>query len=153
MITGNIEQIKKSQTELPAAIYEVLSAIKALDFSVHPDGQKDVNGVVFKTFTASTDFPENRTPETHKDFIDVQFVISGNEWAEFGCLAETKARVEKPEDDNYFYDRQPLKLNDIQLTDGDFVIFFPWDIHSPLCCKDSSSKVRKIVAKVPVSSL
>ncbi|TLV11508.1 DUF386 family protein [Klebsiella indica] len=153
MITGNIEQINKSQVELPCVIYEVLSAIKALDFSVHLNGQNEINGVIFKTFTVDTDLPENRTPETHKNFIDVQFVISGDEWIEFGCLGDTKPCVEKPEDDNYFYDRATLKLNDVKLTDGDFIIFFPWDIHSPLCHKNSSSKVRKIVAKVPISAL
>ena len=153
MITGNIEQLSQSQAELPSAVYKVLSAIKDLDFSVHQDGQKVVNGVIFKTFTAKTDLPEKRTPETHKDFIDVQFVISGNEVAEFGCLGDTKPDVESPEDDNYFYNRPTLELNEIKLANGDFAIFFPWDIHSPLCHKSTSSKVRKIVAKVPVSSL
>ncbi|AXS16840.1 TPA: YhcH/YjgK/YiaL family protein [Klebsiella pneumoniae] len=153
MIAGNIQQLGKCQAELPFALYEVLRAIKDLDFSVHQDGQKEVNGVIYKTFTANTDLPEKRTPETHKDFIDVQFVISGNELAEFGCLGDTKPHVEKPEDDNYFYDRSGLELNEVKLTDGDFVIFFPWDIHSPLCHKSVSSKVRKIVAKVPVSLL
>ena len=153
MIAGNIQQLGKSQAELPFALYEVLRAIKDLDFSVHQDGHKAVNGVIYQTFTANTDLPEKRTPETHKDFIDVQFVISGNELAEFGCLGDLKPHVEKPEDDNYFYDRSCLELNEMKLTDGDFVIFFPWDIHSPLCHKSVSSKVRKIVAKVPVDSL
>lgn len=153
MIAGNIQQLGKSQAELPFALFEVLRAIKDLNFSVHPDGQKEVNGVIYKTFTANTDLPEKRTPETHKEFIDVQFVISGNELAEFGCLGDTKPHVEKPEDDNYFYDRSGLELNEMKLTNGDFVIFFPWDIHSPLCHKSVSSKVRKIVAKVPVDSL
>ncbi|HAT1622625.1 TPA: DUF386 family protein [Raoultella planticola] len=153
MITGNIKQLSQSRAELPLAIYEVLSAIKDLNFSVHQDGEKEVNGVVFKTFTASTDLPEKRTPETHKCFIDVQFVISGNEVAEFGCLGDTRPAVAKPEDDNYFYDRTALELNEVKLTDGDFIIFFPWDIHSPLCHKKLNSSVRKIVAKVPVASL
>ncbi|HBL7617225.1 TPA: YhcH/YjgK/YiaL family protein [Escherichia coli] len=153
MIAGNIQQLGKSRAELPFALYEVLRAIKDLNFSIHQDGQKEVNGVIYKTFTANTDLPEKRTPETHKDFIDIQFVISGNELVEFGCLGDTKPHVEKPEDDNYFYDRSGLELNEMKLTDGDFVIFFPWDIHSPLCHKSGSSKVRKIVAKVPVSSL
>lgn len=153
MIAGNIQQLGKSQAELPFALYEVLRAIKDLNFSVHQDGQKEVNGVIYKTFTANTDLPEKRTPETHKDFIDVQFVISGNELVEFGCLGDTKPHVEKSKDDNYFYDRSGLELNEMKLTDGDFVIFFPWDIHSPLCHKSVSSKVRKIVAKVSVNSL
>ncbi|HAL7304163.1 YhcH/YjgK/YiaL family protein [Escherichia coli] len=153
MIAGNIQQLDKARAELPFALYEVLRTINDLDFSIHKDGQKEVHGVIYKTFTANTDLPEKRTPETHKDFIDVQFIISGNELAEFCCLGDTKPHVEKPEDDNYFYDRSSLVLNEIKLTDGDFIIFFPWDIHSPMCHKSDSSKVRKIVAKVPVSSL
>lgn len=153
MITGNLEQVVKSCNEFPPAIYKVLSVIAELDFTAHPDGQKEFNGVLFKTFTASTDLPENRTPETHRDFIDVQFVISGDEEVEFCSLGDIRPAVEKPDDDNYFYHRSSLKLNAMSLRDGDFVVFFPWDIHSPLCHKTDKNIVRKIVAKVPVTSL
>lgn len=153
MITGNIQQLTKSRAELPPAICQVLNVIEALDFSVHPDGQKEFNGVLFKTFTASTDLPENRTPETHRDFIDVQFVISGDEEIEFCSLGDMLPSVEKSDDDNYFYHRSSLALNVIRLHDGDFVVFFPWDIHSPLCHKTDKKKVRKIVVKVPIISL
>lgn len=153
MITGNIGQLSQSRAELPLAIFNVLSVIRDLDFSLHQDGQKELDGVIFKTFTAQTDLPENRTPETHKDFIDVQFVISGDELVEFGCLGDTLPNVAKPYDDNYFYQRSSIVLNEIQLRQGDFVIFFPWDIHAPLCHKSVSRQVRKIVAKVPVTAL
>lgn len=153
MITGNISQLDKSRVELPPVIFQVLSVIEGLDFTTHPDGQKEFNGMLFKTFTASTDLPENRTPETHKNFIDVQFVISGDEEVEFSHLGAAQPEVEKPDDDNYFYHRPSLSLNEMRLRDGDFVVFFPWDIHSPLCHKTDKNNVRKIVAKVPLTSL
>jgi biofilm protein TabA len=153
MITGNIGQLDKSRDEFPEVIRQALIVIKGMDFSVHLDGQAEFNGLLFKTFTANTDLPENRTPETHKDFIDIQFVISGDELVEFSSLGDSQPNVHKPEEDNYFYLRPSLTLNEMRLRNGDFVVFFPWDIHSPLCHKNEQNIVRKIVVKVPIASL
>lgn len=153
MITGNIQQLSQAAKELPAKVYTVLEKIAGFDWQQHQDGQLEIDGVVYKTFTAETAAAENRRPETHKQFIDVHFVITGKEWAEFGGRGDRLPLEADPQQDNYFYQRESLVLNDMVLGAGDYVIFFPWDIHSPLCHKNETLHVRKLVAKVPLDAL
>lgn len=153
MISGNISQLVVAKKELPPIVFSALERIKALDFSQHADGQFEQNGVLFKTFTASTVLSQVRKPETHKEFIDIQFVISGKERIEFCTMDNIKPCESLPEQDNYFYERTALSLNSIEMNRGDFVVFFPWDIHAPLCHEFECQQIRKIVAKVPLSAL
>jgi YhcH/YjgK/YiaL family protein len=39
------------------------------------------------------------------------------------------------------------------LRPGGFAVYFPWDVHMPLCAVNEKAKVRKVVVKVPVSLL
>ncbi|ROS11140.1 biofilm protein TabA [Raoultella sp. BIGb0399] len=153
MISGHISQLVVAQKEFPPIIFSTLKIIKALDFSQHPDGQFEKNGVLFKTFTAPTVLPHERKPETHKEFIDIQFVITGKERVEFCSTGNIKPSESHPEQDNYFYTRSSVSLDGIDMNNGDFVVFFPWDIHAPLCHDTECQQIRKIVAKVPLSAL
>ncbi|HDG1686435.1 TPA: YhcH/YjgK/YiaL family protein [Kluyvera cryocrescens] len=153
MISGNIQQLPQAVKELPAEIYTVLENIANFDWRQHQDGQLEIDGIVYKTFTADTVTAENRRPETHKKFIDVQYVITGNEWIEFAGRGGSVPQEVNPLQDNYFYQRESLSLNDMLLRAGDYVIFFPWDIHAPLCHKQDPQRVRKMVVKVPFETL
>lgn len=153
MISGNIALLVVAKKELPPIIFSALKIIKALNFSQHPDGQFEEAGVLFKTFTAPTVLPHERKPETHKEFIDIQFVISGKECVEFCAMDNITPTESFPEQDNYFYTRSMLSMNRIEINHGDFVVFFPWDIHAPLCHDTECQQIRKIVAKVPLSAL
>ena len=80
-------------------------------------------------------------------------MITGNEWIEFAGRGGSVPQEVNPLQDNYFYQRESLSLNDMLLRAGDYVIFFPWDIHAPLCHKQDPQRVRKMVVKVPLETL
>ncbi|MEA9391141.1 YhcH/YjgK/YiaL family protein [Acerihabitans sp. TG2] len=153
MIVGNIRQLEKSRLELPSTIYQVLNTIAGWNFSQHPDGEKTENNVVYKTFHADTAPAATRTAETHVENIDVQFVISGQEKLEYQPVKSHIAADPRPDQDNYFYQGKTGDEQTLLLSEGDFVVLFPWDIHTPLCQIDTPQQVRKIVAKVPLSLL
>lgn len=153
MIVGHIKQLEKSKLELPTAIYQVLHTISQWDFSLHPDGEKTEHNVVYKTFHADTAPAIERTAETHIENIDVQFVISGQEGLEYQPIKGHVATDTHPEQDNYFYQEKTGDEQALLLRAGDFVVLFPWDIHTPLCQVGQPQKVRKIVAKVPITLL
>lgn len=153
MISGNITQLEHSLAELPPIIGSVLKTIATFDFQRLQDGQREIDGVIYKTFTATTALAINRRPETHRDYIDVQYVISGNEWVQFTARKAVLPCESVEDQDNYFYSREGLTLHDMSLSDGDYAIFFPWDIHAPLCHRQTPQQVRKIVAKVPLVAL
>lgn len=153
MIVGNIAQLAASRLELPTAIYQVLETLKGIDFAHHPDGEMHQQDVVYKTFQATTAPSQARVAETHRDNIDVQFVISGQERVEYRPVLQSLPDDPHPEQDNYFYRSKVGTEKDLVLTPGDFVILFPWDIHAPLCLVEHEAPVRKVVAKVPVRLL
>lgn len=153
MIFGNINQLDKSKLEYPNIIYQVLNNIRKLDFTKHQDGDMTIDGVLYKTFSTKTAPAEERISETHVENIDVQFVISGTESVKFQPLINNCPDESNIENDNYFYHNKTGQEQLLILNESDFAIFFPWDIHAPLCQINKPLEVRKIVAKVPLTLL
>ena len=88
--------------------------------------------------------------EAHKNYIDVQFILSGKEYME--CASAKNCTVTDeymPDKDAALYICNGLKVT-LEAEQGDFAVFYPHDIHKPgLKCGDCE-KVRKIVVKVRV---
>lgn len=94
-----------------------------------------------------TKYPEESNFEAHNKYIDVQFMLKGDElvgWAPREKLSEISAA---PEKDYYelFGESDYFPLNE-----GYFMIFFPEDAHQPGLVKDHPEQVTKIVLKVRV---
>mgnify|MGYP001273074137 FL=1 len=92
-----------------------------------------------------TKYPEESNFEAHNKYIDVQFMLKGDElvgWAPREKLSEISAA---PERDYYelFGESDYFPLNE-----GYFMIFFPEDAHQPGLVKDYSEQVTKIVLKI-----
>lgn len=87
-------------------------------------------------------------PESHKKYIDVQYLHSGEEFIGYAPLRNQKITEPYNEaNDIIFYDcEQSLLL----LQKGMFAIFFPDDIHMPAIRVNNPVKVKKVVVKVRV---
>lgn len=87
--------------------------------------------------------------ECHDKHIDIQLCIKGKEtfgWKpRAGCLAQ-KGEY-NPEKDVLFYNDAPNTY--FGLTDGQFVIFFPEDVHAPMIAADDEP-IKKLVIKVKI---
>ncbi|WP_153912532.1 YhcH/YjgK/YiaL family protein [Shewanella sp. TC10] len=97
--------------------------------------------------------PKHTEPfEVHQQYIDVQYVVSGEE--EFGYLPlaeQTPLAPYHQEHDFTEFDYESNK-NDaafIPLKAGMFALFFPGDMHMPGTL-DTPTAVRKVVIKVKV---
>lgn len=87
--------------------------------------------------------------ETHDDYFDIQYVISGKE--QFG-VCKREGLVQKkadPENDVVFYE-EPEHSGTVLLLPGDLIIVAPEDAHKPRCCAGKPEFVRKVVVKVKV---
>ena len=87
--------------------------------------------------------------ECHNKNIDIQFCIRGKEtigWKPRGNCAEPKGEY-NPEKDVSFYNDAPDMY--FQLTNGQFAIFFPEDVHAPMIAADDDA-IRKLVIKVKI---
>ncbi len=99
--------------------------------------------------TYETEPMEQRRPEKHNQYIDVQYIAAGCETVWYTPLtpdcAEIENRAEK--DDVIFYAPAGEK-NCAVLNAGDFAIFFPWELHRPNCACGAPCHVQMIVVKV-----
>lgn len=151
MITGDTKRLEEYRDQLPERIYTCLEKVRAFDFAHAEDGRYEIEGCG----TMSVESPETepavmRRMEGHKKYIDVVFLIEGEEW--IGFLPKWDAKGEKeayPERDLYFFEGADDETKVFMLP-GRFAVFYPSDLHRPLCAGSQGvRKIRKAVVKVP----
>lgn len=85
--------------------------------------------------------------ECHNKHIDIQVCINGDE--QIGWKPRENCKTENggynAEKDVQFYSDQPDMF--FQLTNGQFVIFFPEDVHAPMI---GDAEIKKLVIKVKI---
>ena len=87
--------------------------------------------------------------ECHNNNIDIQLCISGNEtigWKPRSTCASQKGDY-NPEKDVVFYNDAPDMY--FNLTDSQFAIFFPEDVHAPMIAVNDQP-IKKLVMKVKI---
>ncbi|HEX8315622.1 MAG TPA: YhcH/YjgK/YiaL family protein [Flavisolibacter sp.] len=85
--------------------------------------------------------------ECHNKHIDIQVCISGKEqigWKPREDCTSPKGDY-NPEKDVQFYNDQPDMF--FGLTNGQFAIFFPEDVHAPMI---GDAEIKKLVIKVKI---
>lgn len=140
----------------PAAIVRALDFLKHTDLASLPGGRHEIEGslmyanvddVQTKEFSATK-------PESHKEYIDIQFMVCGEENMGFFVDSGLVAPIESyPERDCYFYPNEAHDEGVIHCPEGYYTVFFPSDIHRPLLAVHEPISIRKVVVKVHVSLL
>ena len=114
-----------------------------------PDGTYEILGTrvyAIVSRTAATP-PEGRLLEAHRRYIDIQFVLSGEEEMGWSPRAGRPCAVEyDPEKDIEFLEGAPEAV--VRVPPGCFAVFMPSDAHLPLI---GNGNVHKIVVKVAIS--
>ena len=149
MILDKIENIQQ-YNGLSDLLNEGLKFIAETDFSKIEPGKIVLNdNLLFATVSEYATKPAADCKlEAHKKYIDIQFIVSGEEKIGFTTLAgQTPSVPYNPEKDIVFYSEEVTFLT---LTSGTFAIFFPSDLHQPCVAATSPSNVKKVVVKVAV---
>ena len=85
--------------------------------------------------------------EIHKDYIDIQYIISGEELMGYESLDKLTPMGDYKPDAQLFYMNN--SFDKINLCAGEYVVFFPNEPHAPgVAVNDVPSAVRKIVVKI-----
>ena len=155
MITSTLAQLHWYKTISPnfekAINYALSTDLAAIETGKYPiDGEN-----VLAIFNEYTTKPVSECdPESHRDYADIQIMISGAERFGFTPLVEQQATTPyRPENDVAFYSISPEELNYITLRPGQFIIFFPSDIHQPEVFTQRPELVRKVVLKVALEPM
>lgn len=156
MIVGNISEIKEVSDRYPARIREALKFLQDTDFSSLPDGKIEIDDGMYANLQRyQTRVPESGKPEAHRKYIDVQFVVSGEEemgWCPLHpCL---KPFVDYDEEKDLIFYEELDPFSTIALHKGDFAVLFPNDVHRPCgSLYENPTDVTKVVVKVLVDSV
>ena len=142
-VVSNIQQYFGMGERIAAA----LKYIRDTDFSLLPDGRQEIDGQeLFANIMSYTPARENELPESHKKYIDLQYLISGSELVGFAPLGEMLSIAEAhPERDIWLHRGKTEKLS---LGSGRFLLLFPGDAHAPGIDDGSGVAVRKCVVKI-----
>jgi len=123
--------------------------LEAQDWSRVPDGRQAIEGedLFAITETGTTFAPAARRFESHRRYLDIQYVISGGERMGW-CPAAGMASGEQAGPDLWFHP-EPSASHLVTVTPGCFAIFRPLEGHKPCCLlADASAPFRKCVVKV-----
>ena len=86
--------------------------------------------------------------EAHKEYLDLQYCISGGERMSWAHIQELNLKSEEPERDCYFYTGKSTAMS---IRPGMFYIMFPSDGHKAGCHQVYPKRYRKVVVKIPVN--
>jgi len=88
--------------------------------------------------------------EVHKNYIDLQYVISGAELIGIAPLSEKKDILMPYNQDKDVELMTVNKGTDIKANPGKFFILFPSDLHRPGVKDGENSQVKKLVGKIKI---
>lgn len=137
-------EIKK----ISAIAYEFLREFTPDEYA---DGRYEMlNEAYVNIETYETKKRENAYFESHKKYIDIQFMIEGEEIVEVVPIQELTVRSPyDSEKDIVFYNNDVIGNRKILRT-GEFLVFYPSDGHMPCIGTNESRINRKAVIKIPV---
>lgn len=112
------------------------------------------DGVFVMLVDGETEPRALRKSEIHKQYIDIQILLSGEEvYGYSNTISEEALKLVELENDVMFFDDVENEQF-IKLQDGDFVIFYPNQAHRPLCAGgDKPMAIKKAILKIPSSVL
>ncbi len=155
MFFGHINQLANAEALYPAPIVKALRHLQATDFSKLDAGQYEIDGrdIYMQVIDTATKDKSQTKPEVHKNYIDVQFLVSGQELMGFASDTGNNSEVEAhPDRDLYFYADAENEI-DLRFRAGNFAVYFPFDVHRPCCADGEPMPIRKVVIKVAMHLL
>jgi YhcH/YjgK/YiaL family protein len=145
---SNFEQYKFNSNQ----IYKALKLLFENEFADLDPGKYVLDGdrLFYMVNEYETTLKDSNELEFHKKYIDVQFMLKGSEIIKHKLFEDEKPSKEYSSD-NDFGMAKVKKFSKILLTQGDFAIFYPNDLHMPgFSSSEKASKIKKIVFKIQI---
>lgn len=135
---------------LDEKIQRGLKWLKETDLSKLEKGKYLIEGdEIFADVQSYVSFPyEECFYESHKKYVDIQYVVEGEEF--FGCVDVADLAGKTPyneQNDITFYNDPEYKVG-VALKQGDFAIVYPEEAHKPRIRLTDAVFVKKIVLKI-----
>ena len=131
-----------------SAEYKTLSNIKLNECNKI---ELDVNCFVLEQAYISKN-KEDCFFESHKKYIDIQYIFEGEEIMEVEKLSNLQVTTAYKEDLDYAKYSQSKDSSVLKIRENELAIFYPQDAHMPCIKINENEKVIKAVFKISVNS-
>jgi YhcH/YjgK/YiaL family protein len=123
--------------------------LRTTDLDSLPSGKHDIDGdTIFALVQEYQTKPIAECKlESHKKYIDIQYVIQGEEMMGITTQNNQTILEQNLEKDYTFYEGTTSL---VRVSKGMFTIFFPDDLHQPCVQTETISEVKKVVIKVMI---
>ncbi|NEY29495.1 DUF386 domain-containing protein [Escherichia coli] len=154
MITGNVNHLELLPY-LPAQLKQAIQYVMANFNADSALGKFDIDGEnqFVMIFNDSTSPAEERRQELHGKYLDIQIVLAGQEKMVFSNLAAPQGSAEWLEGKDIAFlplTQQGLEEKSFIMNAGDFVVFYPGELHKPMCAVGENAPAKKAVVKILV---
>lgn len=131
-----------------------LKYVRDTNFDVLEDGRHEIiEGKIYANIQSYETKPESECKfEAHKKYVDIQFMIQGEE--KMGTASIDDFEEVEPyneEKDVVFLSCKEEKKENIKILhvkEKEFAIFYPQDAHQPCLLVEKTARVRKVVVKI-----
>jgi biofilm protein TabA len=151
MILGDIRHYEDERHLYPSSIRKGIDCILKGNFEALEPGKYEIDGSLMFVLIQDmfTQPDEELRYESHATYVDIQYLISGEERIGLVKLTPELQVAENAieERDVVFYKYDQLETS-IVLKPGQFAVFYPSDVHRPCCALEQSEKIKKIVVKI-----
>ncbi|MCS2165013.1 YhcH/YjgK/YiaL family protein [Scandinavium manionii] len=149
MIAGNIHHL---HSWLPLELRQAIEYVKSHVTDATPLGKHDIDGnrLFYLISEDSTEPFAERRAEYHAKYLDIQIILKGQEGMTFSSQPAGKPDTDWLADKDIAFLPEGVQEKTVVLSEGDFVVFYPGEVHKPLCAVGTPAKVRKAVVKMLV---
>lgn len=151
MILGDIDNFEWEW--FSSLLQKALSFIKKTDFHGLKAGKYEIDGdnMFAQVQEVTTANKDERMAECHSKYIDLQYLVYGEETIYVARPSEQNVIVDNQMEskDIAFFNRVQNE-SEINLNPGMFAVLFPNDIHRPSCSKMKDTNIKKVVIKIKI---
>ena len=154
MFIGSIDSLDNGHADYPKIVQKALEYLRSHDFTKLEGGRYPIDGdkCVANLQRYTTRVLEECRPETHKKYVDIQYVVEGEEymgWCPFSPDLKVTAPYDAEKDITFYEELVPD--SNIVLTPGRFAVIYPEDVHRPQgAVEGEPGPVTKVVVKISV---
>lgn len=154
MILGKISDLSV-QTGLSSSLRAIIKQALTRELVTLDAGRYEIDGedIFINVMAFDTSAAESKRYELHREYLDIQILLSGAERIDFGLEGSAQQPDIYHEDDDYQLCDNLEQRQTVHMAPGMFAIFLPNEPHKPGCTINDSQKIKKAVIKVHHSLL
>lgn len=150
MIIDNIENYKKYHfSEIWNTAFNYLSTLTPYT----KDGKYEIKGEDAFAIISSYDTKPHHRYETHKEYLDIQYILEGEEFLKYTPSEKLEVDTAFDESKDLAFFKGTEEGTPLHLKPGIFAALFPHEAHMPGVQIGAPTAVKKVVIKIRASLL